>query len=160
MFYCLYYFYNGILPWDSSFLKNDEIKSRYTDSNIRTNNEKNSFRNELKRILTIKENLDPSEICNKMPSEFKIIFSYIKNLNFEEKPDYDSIRLLLRNIILKEEIKNPEEKNYKYTWEKKISDLFDSKKFMKSKIKLIKDNLFPGYPLNLKKLLKMLKIKV
>ena len=160
LFYCLCYFFNGILPWDSSFLKKNEIKSKEMSPNLQKNYTKNSFRNEVLRILKIKESLNPSEMCNKMPSEFKIIFSYIKNLDFEEKPDYDSIKLLLRNIILKEEMKDPNQIIYKYTWEKKIKDLIDSKKFIKSKIKIIKDKLFPGHPLDLKELLKMLKMKI
>ena len=87
--------------------------------NLQKNYAKNSFRNEFLRILKIKESLNPSEMCNKMPSEFKIIFSYIKNWDFEEKPDYDSIKLLLRYIILKEEMKDPNQIIYKYVWERK-----------------------------------------
>lgn len=95
-----------------------------------------------------------------MPSEFKIIYSYVNNLAFEEKPDYNSIKLLFFNLIKKEEMENPQEKNFKYSWEKSINDLFVSNKFLKTQLKIIQNNLFHGHPLNVKKLLELLKIKI
>lgn len=70
-------------------------------------------------------------------------------------PDYNIIRLLLRNVI---ESKKKTVKNIdcnKFIWEKKIKEMLTSKKSDETKIKEI-NNLFPGYPLNIKKLMDLL----
>jgi serine/threonine protein kinase len=160
IFNCLAYFFDGILPWDSTILNEKESKLKYNNSRIENNENNNKFKKEVKRILKIKESLTPTEFCNKMPSEFKIIYCYIKNLAFEEKPDYNNMKLLLFNLIKKEELENPQEKNFKYSWEKTINDLCKSNKFLNTQLKLIQNKLFYGHPINIKKLLELLNIKI
>lgn len=160
IFNCVYFFFNGILPWDSTLLNQTETKSKYINSLITKNAHNNDFKKQVKKILKIKENTTPTEFCNEMSSEFKIIFCYIKNLSFEENPDYESIKLLLTKLIQKEEIKNLQEKKFKYCWEKVIRDLFDYKTFLKTKLKLLKNSLFPGHPIDVKKLLHLLNINI
>ena len=40
-------------------------------------------------------------LCKNYPNEFAKILEYVRNLCFDEKPDYDFIRKLLKSLFLK-----------------------------------------------------------
>lgn len=84
-----------------------------------------------------------------MPNEFRIILCYIKNISFEEKPDYNIIKLLLKNVIEKEERKCKLADIYKFSWEKELINTFKKSKKNKSLLDEIKDILFHGHPIDI-----------
>ena len=86
LFYTLIYFSNGFLPWQGIKTKSKTQK------------------NEL--ILEKKINTNYNELCKNLPYEFTDFITYIKNLRFEEKPDY----LFLKGLLGKMFDKN----NYSY----------------------------------------------
>lgn len=48
----------------------------------------------LEKKLEINEN----DLCVNLPEEFVEVLVYIKNLSFEEKPNYDYVRNIFRKI--------------------------------------------------------------
>ena len=79
LFYTLIYFCNGFLPWQGIKAKNK--------------NEKNQL------ILEKKISTSINEICKNLPNEFATLFNYIKNLKFEDKPNYLYLKELLGKIF-------------------------------------------------------------
>ena len=144
--YCLIYFYFGKLPWESIIEFEEREKSKYQITHLKNND---YYKDIIKKLLKIKETISPKELCKGMPNEFRIILCYIKNLSFEEKPDYNIIKLLLKNVIEKEERKCKSLNIYKFSWEKELMNTF--KKSKKNKILLdeIKDILFHGHPIDI-----------
>lgn len=157
IFNCLVFFFKGKLPWEPpQNLKEYNIsKDNNTSSFNKDKIISQSYKDEIKRILKIKETIEPSIFCKDMPNEFKVIYCYIKNLSYEEMPDYNIIRLLLRNVIESKKKTVKKIDRNKFIWEKKIKEMLTSKKSDETKIKEI-NNLFPGYPLNIKKLMDLL----
>ena len=84
--YMLIYLMKGNLPWE-------HIK------------EKNKIE-KYKKILKIKKNTVPLELCENMPNEFSLFLLYVSSLDFEEKPDYDYCRGLFSKLIKKNKIEN------------------------------------------------------
>ena len=54
----------------------------------------------------------PDEICKNFPEEFIVYFQYCRGLQFEEKPDYNYVRSLLKTIFEK----NAYEYDFKFDW--------------------------------------------
>ena len=54
----------------------------------------------------------PDEICKNFPEEFIVYFQYCRGLQFEEKPDYNYLRSLLKSIFEKYNY----EYDFKYDW--------------------------------------------
>ena len=79
--YMLFYFLRGSLPWQGA--KGLTKEERY------------------KKIYKIKKNTQPDELCMNFPEEFKFFLLYVKNLEFEEDPNYDYCRGLLENVLKK-----------------------------------------------------------
>jgi serine/threonine protein kinase len=79
--YILLYFLRGSLPWQGLKINNKE--DRY------------------KKICEKKKNTSSKKLCEGFPKELESFVSYVRNLKFTEVPDYDYLRELLNNIILK-----------------------------------------------------------
>ena len=94
IFYILIYFIKGRLPWQG--LKADKKEDRY------------------KKIYEIKKNIKIKELCSELPEEFESFYNYIRKLEFEQVPDYDYLKLLLKNILEK----NNFIIDYYYDWDK------------------------------------------
>ena len=77
--YMLIYFIKGSLPWD--------------DLNIKKNEDK------IKKILEMKQNIKEEYLTEGLPEEIKLFISYCKKLKFEEEPNYDYLKILLKKII-------------------------------------------------------------
>ena len=77
--YMLIYFFNGSLPW----------------SGLKAINRNNSNF----EIRSIKETLDPGELCAGMPKEFIELLIYVRQLKFEEQPNYNFIIKTLKNCL-------------------------------------------------------------
>ena len=94
IFYILIYFIKGRLPWQG--LKAEKKEDRY------------------KKIYEIKKNIKIKELCSELPEEFESFYNYIRKLEFEQVPDYDYLKLLLKNILEK----NNFIVDYYYDWDK------------------------------------------
>jgi len=86
--YVLVYFYLGRLPWQS---KQDKGKPQ--------NN----------KVMEKKLVTPPEILCKKMPMEFSYYFHYCRNLKFEDRPDYNTLKSLFADLLssrinLKEEV--------------------------------------------------------
>lgn len=83
--YVLVYLLSGQLPWQG----------------LRANNKNEKYR----KIFEKKLATGTEQLCRNIPPEFAQFFSHIRNLRFEERPDYDYLRRLLRNVCIREQIK-------------------------------------------------------
>ena len=93
--YTLIYFYKGSLPWQ----------------NINNCNEK---------ILEKKINISIDSLCEGMPIEFNDLLSYVRSLQFDEKPDYEMMRKKLVDLLNKEKLSI---NNVNFDWiEKNLSN--------------------------------------
>jgi serine/threonine protein kinase len=77
--YILIYFIKGCLPWENIVNKNKEEK--------------------INIILDYKKRISDDTLCEGLPEEIKLFVSYTKNLKFEEEPDYNYLKNLLKVII-------------------------------------------------------------
>ena len=109
----------GKLPWQG--IKIDNILAKF------------------KKIYFIKKRIEPEELCKGLPKEFSDYIKYVKNLKFEENPDYNYLRGLFLNVLNKNNYKN----NYEFSW-------LNNKK-IKKKLK-INNNTVQNY--SLKKIIK------
>ena len=75
------YLYKGYLPW-SNYKFKDIFQA-------------------LEKIKAIKENLSMKQLCHGLPIEMFKYMNYIKNMNFEDTPDYRYLQSLFLNILKK-----------------------------------------------------------
>ena len=99
--YMLIYFLKGKLPWQNFMIKNKE--ERYD------------------KIKQKKKNIDINELCSDCPDEIAQYITYVKNLKFDEDPNYIYIKSLFNNILNK----SGKKFYYFYDWDntKAIIDL-------------------------------------
>ena len=79
--YNLIYLAKGKLPWQG----------------VKTKNKKEKH----KKIMESKLAYSPEQLCKDLPDEFVNLLKYSRNLEFEEKPDYKSIKVMFKNHIIK-----------------------------------------------------------
>ena len=77
----LIYIFTGKLPWKGMSLKDKQRKKKYLE------------------MLLLKKYTPPEMICKDMPTEFLDYYKYVKNLNFEQDPDYEYLRNVFRRIL-------------------------------------------------------------
>lgn len=94
--YVLMYFLRGSLPWQG--LKVDKKEDRY------------------KKIYEKKKSTTPEELCKGYAKEFCEYVHYTRNLAFEQEPDYNYLRGLLKKV-LQDNSFNPD--LIEFDWEKK-----------------------------------------
>ena len=90
--YMLIYFLKGSLPWDN--LNEDDENKKYI------------------KMYLMKKNINPLELCEGLENEFSLFLSYVRTLNFEEKPDYNYLRNLLNKIFKEYNMVN----DNKFSW--------------------------------------------
>ena len=73
--------YIGSLPWNKTKYKN--------------------LKEKLRKIIEMREKLSIEDICKGMPQEMNNYMNYLKNLNYEEHPDYEYLRNLFANLLKK-----------------------------------------------------------
>lgn len=78
--------YKGSLPW-----QNIQAKSKHE---------------KYQKILEKKINVGVEELCQGMPEEFVTLVQYIRNLQFEEVPDYEMMKNKLKNVLVREKMTN------------------------------------------------------
>ena len=81
--YTLVFLSGEKLPWQDYELKGNYDKTNYN------------------KILELKKTTKPELICRRLPEEFVEYIKYCKNLKFEENPDYEKLRNLFRQVLLK-----------------------------------------------------------
>jgi serine/threonine protein kinase len=86
--YVLMYFLRGNLPWQG-------LKIKAKD-------------NRYQKILDKKKETSSEELCKNFPNEFKQFMDYVKNLEYEENPDYNKLK-----------------RNFFFLITKKMEDKFD-----------------------------------
>ena len=91
--YVLIYLFKGKLPWQNFLIKNKE--ERYY------------------KIKEMKKNIDINILCEQCPKEFCEYIKYIKQLEYEEEPNYHFLRNLFNNILNENRFKF----DYFYDWD-------------------------------------------
>ena len=76
--YVLVYFYLGRLPWQNKTDKGKPLTQKITEKKLTT---------------------PPELLCKKMPREFSYYFHYCKNLKFEDRPDYNSLKCMFAELL-------------------------------------------------------------
>lgn len=80
--YVLMYFLRGSLPWQG----------------LQGNNRKEKYRN----IMDRKVGTPVEELCQGYPVEFANFITYVRSLRFEEKPDYTYVKIMFKDLLLRE----------------------------------------------------------
>lgn len=78
--YVMIYFACGSLPWQGY--------------KAATNDERNRLIKELKMTTPIED------LCYYVPPEFVIYFKYVRNLAYDEEPDYSHLRKIFRDLFV------------------------------------------------------------
>ena len=86
LFYIILYFIKGDLPWGSVKGKTKEEKYQ--------------------KVMDLKVANKPDELCKDLPTEIKLIFDYVFELEFEDRPNYNYIKSLLTKAMEKMRYKN------------------------------------------------------
>ncbi|EAR95573.2 kinase domain protein (macronuclear) [Tetrahymena thermophila SB210] len=90
--YMFMYFLRGSLPWQ----------------NLKATNKKDKY----EKIMEKKLQTQVEELCKGFPSEFATYLAYTKNLRFDEKPDYEYLRKLFKDLFKRQGY----EQDYQYDW--------------------------------------------
>ena len=90
--YVLIYLLKGYLPWMGLKAKNKDER--------------------FEKILNIKIEVSLNSLCKGCPVEFENYLNYVRQLKFEEEPNYENYRDLFLNVMTKKKIKF----DYVYDW--------------------------------------------
>ena len=118
--YILIYFCKGTLPWKSLKAKNRSEKQA--------------------KILSKKINTKNEELCSELPQEFSTFLQTIRDLHFEQKPDYDFLRGLLKKMNSKGVPLDQVKYDFINIFEKKKSSVINKNKMLLLENKEIKNN--------------------
>ena len=77
--YVIVYLLTGTLPWQGIMMKNRDEKYA--------------------AILEKKKSISSEELCRNLPKYVELYVSYVKNLKYEEEPDYDYLKGLFEECI-------------------------------------------------------------
>ena len=77
--YILLYFLKGSLPWQKIVLPNKKEKYR--------------------KICEIKKSMSPEMLCSGMPYALLTMMKYCRDLKFDENPNYDMLKKLLKEAF-------------------------------------------------------------
>ena len=160
LLYCLIYLFDGgELPWNKKTLDSiyNKVNRKQLAKKKKNLNEPGSIVSKSSIEYELKKRIPPKVLCSDLPTEFEIILYYIRNLNFEEEPNYELIKDLFKRVIDKNEDNN-EEGEYKFIWEKKLVEAFEEAKFGKDEnLMKIKNELFKGYDIDIRKYISPIK---
>ena len=85
-YFLIYLAKKGFLPWQS--IKTQDKMERY------------------KQTYMLKKNIEPEELCSHLPNEFSQYIRYVRELKFEENPNYIFMKGLFISILNKLGFKN------------------------------------------------------
>jgi len=103
------YFLRGSLPWQ----------------NMKANNKKEKY----ERIMEKKLGTPIEILCKGFPNEFVTYLSYCRNLKFDDKPDYNYLKNLFKDLFTKSGFEN----DYQYDWNVLARKKKDEKKDINDK---------------------------
>ena len=86
------YFLKGQLPWQ----------------NLKASNKKDKY----EKIMEKKISTSIESLCKGYPAELATYLTYVRNLRFDEKPDYAYLKTLLKDLFVKSGFEN----DYVYDW--------------------------------------------
>ena len=81
LIYMIIFFLKGSLPWEYIESDNEDIKCN--------------------KIYLMKKNITSKKLCKGLPEEIYKLLEYVKELKFEEKPDYNYMRTLFKDLLLR-----------------------------------------------------------
>ena len=103
--YNLIFLAKGKLPWQGVRAKNKKEKH--------------------KKIMEKKLMYSPEDLCIGLPEEFPILLNYARSLEFQQKPDYDGIKKLFKDLFVAKKFVL----DWKFCWdEKNINEENEDKK--------------------------------
>ena len=79
--YMLMYFLRGSLPWQG--MKGNTKKAKYDN------------------ILEKKMSTSTAVLCKNFPAEFRSYFDHVKSLRFDDRPDYDYLKRMFRELFFR-----------------------------------------------------------
>jgi serine/threonine protein kinase len=94
--YMIIYLFRGNLPWQG--IKHKDKKERY------------------RLICEKKEKLTEDELCDKLPREFLVYLKYVRNLDFDEKPHYTSLKKMFIRLYESKEYNVGSISDPKFEW--------------------------------------------
>ena len=107
----------------------------------------------IQTFYKLKNSVTPEELCKDLPKEFSEFLKYVRNLDFEQTPDYNYIRGLFISVLSRNEQKNdllfswiinqnnnPENNDEKINYMKKRRDSSQKRLYNKIKYSLEKRN--------------------
>ena len=97
--YVIIYLATGSLPW----------------ANIKGTNKDDLYN----KILNCKIKTTTESLCQGLPKQFEEYVKYVKNMTYEQDPDYNYLKNLFLNTLNKERGKM----DFKYDWDDRINDL-------------------------------------
>ena len=108
-------------------------------------------------ICQYKKCIPVKVLCEELPTEFELLVYYVRNLKYDEEPNYEIMVDLLKRIIMNN-TNNAEEGQYKYIWQKKFVDILNEPyKIKKGKLDKLKCELFSGYKIEMEKFIRDVK---
>ena len=136
--YMLVYLATGCLPWKGISLKDKNRERKYRE------------------MLLSKKYSTPEDICRGLPIEFAEYIKYCKKLSFEQDPDYEYLRNLFKQVLIK--MNQPFDMNFSFNIKKSIIPKKNSKDIKLNKDKYI--NLFKRKESPHKRLFKEIQISL
>jgi serine/threonine protein kinase len=101
---CMIYFLRGSLPWDIPKPRHIPVDIKDPKAfDKRELNIKNIY-DWKRKCLMAKKNATVDELCDTFPVQFSEFFKYCRDLDFEETPDYDFLKSLLKLVMVENEI--------------------------------------------------------
>lgn len=73
------YFVRGLLPWQGLDFSTKEEKYQL--------------------VLEQKQAISIAELCKDLPQEFETYLNYVRSLRYQDKPDYDYLRQIFRDLF-------------------------------------------------------------
>ena len=112
--YNIIFFMKGELPWEHLNLKYNE-KDLYL------------------KTYAMKKYMPVERLCKGLPPEMQDYFKYVRNLKFQEKPNYDYLKNLFKTILKNNGIENYEDLNLSWA---NIPNKFKKKRTLSPKARL------------------------
>ena len=109
--YMIIYLATNYLPWIST--QNLKLKKKIL----------------IEAIYKLKNSATPEQLCKGLPEEFVEIIKYIRNLEFEQDPDYDYLKGLFISILSRMEQRNDSLFSWIITKKKRSKDMSEEKSY-------------------------------
>ena len=157
--YCLIYFLKSDLPWNKESVNYayKKLNKKFLKKGNLIDDENFNLVSKERIICQYKKCIPVKVLCEELPTEFELLVYYVRNLKYDEEPNYEIMVDLLKRIIMNN-TNNAEEGQYKYIWQKKFVDILNEPyKIKKGKLDKLKCELFSGYKIEMEKFIRDVK---